>query len=184
MAVAKSTPDYREAALIRVRMPVTLAPMKGKRVVFPPELLRAIGARIHEARIAAGYGDNASEFAREIGMAPNSVYRLEAGKMEPKVPTLERISRVCRVSMDWLVRGETTAGATSALDAWRATPRGASASPGAVAFLRSLPLAGYAATPAFFDLALLAYETGLTVSGEEPETIAAAIKATETFRKN
>jgi len=153
------------------------------RATFPivedsPAARRAIGARIGAARAAAGYGANASAFARAIGVAPNTVYRWESGEIVPDVWRLESISRVCRVTMDYIVRGEAAPSATEALEAWRATPRGQTASPAALAFLRSVPLAGYVASPAFFDLLLLAYEQGLS-----PEEAATAARVTATLRE-
>lgn len=149
-----------------------------RRMENTPEIRAEIGARIGEAMVAAGYGQNmASAFARAVGVSPNTVYRWCSGAMVPDFWALEAISRVCRVSIDWIVRGEPSASTSEALDQWRKTPRGASATPAAVAFLRSLPLAGYVASPAFFDLALLAYEQGLTA----PEAVAAA-KLTTTVK--
>jgi transcriptional regulator with XRE-family HTH domain len=64
----------------------------------------ALGARIAQARGAAGY-DNAAEFARQIGVSPNSVYRWERGELAPDVFSIVAIAHVARVSCHWLLTG-------------------------------------------------------------------------------
>lgn len=142
-----------------------------------PEERRArateIGARIAAARDAAGYR-NATRFAAAIGADRNSVGRWERGEVVPDALFLEAISRVVRVSADYLLRGETPPEWTSTIATWQATPTGSRASAEALAFVRSLPVAGYVPSLRFLDLALVAFEHGLT-----PTEAAAAARETE-----
>lgn len=121
--------------------------------------LSGLGERIARARLAAGY-ENASAFARRVGVVPNTLYRWESGDLTPDVARLAAVSRLTKVSLDWLVRGvETTTHA--ALTDWRETPKGQTASDAAMLFLASMPLEGYSPTRLFYDLALMAFEAGL-----------------------
>lgn len=61
--------------------------------------------RLRRAREAAGF-DNASEFARRIEVAPNSVYRYERGDQSPSLAIAGRWASETGVSLDWLVKGE------------------------------------------------------------------------------
>lgn len=146
-----------------------------RRTVEDSEATRiAVGRRIAEARAASPFAGNASAFARAVGVQPNTVYRWEDGAVVPDIFRLESIARVCRVSSDWLLRGAEDVTAHEALDQWLAGPRGQLAAPGAVRFLRSLPLAGYRPSPQFWDLALIAYESGLS-----PDDAATAARASD-----
>lgn len=143
-----------------------------------PESRRQIGARIGQARISAGY-ENAAEFARQVGVQPNTIYRYESGRIVPDIFTLERLARVARVSMEFILRGpREDHGRSPVLDRWLATPRGSTVRPDAVAFLERLPLNGYTPTPAFYDLALLAYEQGLS-----PEDASLSARFTESKKE-
>lgn len=71
----------------------------GKTKVSPQEAAR--GLLLRNARIRAGYL-NASEFADLIEVAPNSVYRHEAGRMAPSVGVLMAWARVCGVPIESL----------------------------------------------------------------------------------
>jgi transcriptional regulator with XRE-family HTH domain len=65
----------------------------------------ALGARIHEARLAAGY-EKRARFAREIGYEPKTLQRLEEGRHVPTLGVLSAVARVARVRLAWLVTGE------------------------------------------------------------------------------
>lgn len=56
------------------------------------------------ARERAGHL-NASEFARKVGVAPNSVYRYERGDQSPSVQIAAKWAQLTGVSLDWLVTG-------------------------------------------------------------------------------
>jgi transcriptional regulator with XRE-family HTH domain len=137
-----------------------------------PESRKAIGDRIQRARLSAGY-ENAAEFARHVGVSPNTIYRWERGDVSPDIFRLESVSRVARVSTDWILRGSRQ-DASGPLETWLDTPRGRSASESAKQWLRELPIGGFVPSPAFFDLALLAFEQGLT-----PEEAVLAARFTE-----
>jgi transcriptional regulator with XRE-family HTH domain len=123
-----------------------------------PEARRAIGARIEAARSACGLS-NASAFGREVGVKPDTVYRWERGELVPSIFTLHSVASVTGVTMEWLVSGVEPDG-SPVLHAWlEAHP---SVEGDAATFLRTLPIAGYAATPLFYDLAYLAWQRGLT----------------------
>ena len=146
------------------------------RVRTPEEKRRAIeiGGRIRAARESTGL--NATVFARTAGVDRNSVGRWEKGKSIPEALHLEAIASTARVSIDWLVSGETTPEWTTAIATWRAeTPR---ATDDAVLFIRSLPLAGYRPSSTFLDIALLAFEKGLT-----PQQVVGVARETETARQ-
>lgn len=134
------------------------------RVDDTPEDRVAIGARIRQAREAIGE-DNASEFARKVGVTPTTVYRWETGGNVPDIFRLLSIARTCRVRMEWLVGGIEPEH-REAFARWLATPTGlaAQATAGAVPFLEGLPLLGYDPSDAFYDLAFMAYVRGLTPS--------------------
>lgn len=142
-----------------------------------PEARAEIGERIQRARVAAGY-TVAAEFARACGVQPNTLYRWERGDIAPDIFRLESIGRAARVSTDWLLRGAPPVAASRVLAAWKASARGASARPAAIAFLEALPLEGYEPSFMFYDLALLAFEQGLS-----PEAAALAAKFTEGVKK-
>jgi transcriptional regulator with XRE-family HTH domain len=141
-----------------------------------PENRRAIGARIASARLSAGY-ENASEFARHVGVSPNTIYRWERGEVAPSIWQLESVSRVSRVTTDWILRGSRQ-DASERLDAWLETPRGRSAGEGARAWLRELPIGGFVPSDVFYDLALLAFEQGLS-----PDEAVVAARFTEAKRQ-
>jgi transcriptional regulator with XRE-family HTH domain len=136
----------------------------------------ALGERIALARVNAGY-TNASKFAVSIGVDRNTLYRWESGAVAPDVFNLESVAAATRVSCDWLLRGAIASSAQEVLSRWYETPRGKSASEGARVFLESLPLHGYVPSFGFFDLALMAYENGLS-----PTEAAQAARETETAR--
>lgn len=125
-----------------------------------PENRAAIGERIARARAAAGL-TNASAFARDIGVVPNTVYRWEKGELAPDIWSLESIASACRVTTDWLLRGVGAGDVADVLLAWKHTPRGASASAEALTFIESVALPGYVPSPTFYDLLLFAFEQGL-----------------------
>lgn len=76
-----------------------------------PAWRKAQGERLAEARLAAGRL-NAAAFAREVGLTPNSVYRLERGELTPRIETLAAWARLCAVSTDALL----------GLDGWEVGP--------------------------------------------------------------
>lgn len=81
-----------------------------------------LGGRLRAARIAAGLG-NASGFARLVGLQPNTIYRIEKGKVVPSVATLAAWARACSVSSDSLLgiarRGRPRPSETRALEVAR-----------------------------------------------------------------
>lgn len=121
---------------------------------------QAIGRRIHQARIASAQ-DNASAFAREIGVQPNSVYRYERGEQTPSVPVLAKIAAATGRTMEWLATGaeDTT---DEVYLRWLDTPIGGTASVAARRFLETLPIAGYEVSLRFYDLALAAFDHGMS----------------------
>lgn len=62
----------------------------------------ARGQRMRAARLAAGV-PNASEFARQIGVTPNTVYRWEDGSMVPTADALKAWAVRCGVTADSLL---------------------------------------------------------------------------------
>ena len=137
---------------------------------------KAIGERIATARLSAGY-ENASEFARHVGVSPNTIYRWERGEVAPSIWQLESVSRIARVTTDWILRGSRQ-DASARLDEWLKTPRGQSAKEPARIWLRELPIGGFVPSDVFYDLALLAFEQGLS-----PDEAVVAARFTETKRQ-
>lgn len=121
----------------------------------------AIGRRIAEARASSGW-TNATKFAAAIESDRNSIGRWERGEVVPSALNIEAISRVTRVSADWLLRGEATPEWSAVIDEWQRTRSRAPAD--VVAFFRSLPLAGYVPSLRFLDLAFTAWEHGLAAA--------------------
>lgn len=138
-----------------------------------PENREALGRRIAEARIAAGY-TNQSEFCRRMGTNPPTLNRWERGKMAPEIWNLHEIAVLCRVSMEWLMTGEV--GARS--DSYRRWRSGKTVSPEAIAFIESVPIGGYQDDELFYDLLLLAWQRGLS-----RDEAAIAAKTTSTLKK-
>lgn len=69
-----------------------------------PEELRALGARIREARDAAGLSQ--AEFARRVGLKDAaSAWRWESGRAEPSLAMLRRIASVTDADLGWLAGG-------------------------------------------------------------------------------
>lgn len=64
-----------------------------------------IHERLQRARVAAGH-TNASEFARLVGVQPNSVYRYERGDQRPSLAIAAKWAAVTGVQLDWLARGK------------------------------------------------------------------------------
>jgi transcriptional regulator with XRE-family HTH domain len=117
-----------------------------------------IGARIRRVRELSGY--NATRFAELIEADRNTVGRWERGAGLPDALNVEAISRVCRVSADWLLRGEASPQVAAVFTAWRS--KRTDVDERAQLFLETLPLRDWIPTPVFYDLALLAYQQGLT----------------------
>ena len=88
--------------------------------------------------------------------------RWERGDGLPDALNIEAISRVCGVSADWLLRGVPPSQASEVFARWRASPRGMTASEVALLFLETLPLGSWTPSLVFYDLALLAFEQGLS----------------------
>lgn len=61
-----------------------------------------LGERLRAARQAAGFKSQ-QEFADRIGVARNSVTRIETNAMRPSVETLELWADACKVSVDSLL---------------------------------------------------------------------------------
>ncbi len=68
----------------------------------------SIGARVKQAREAAGYGDRRqAHAARSIGIRPPSLSQIESGTTKsPSADTLLTMARVWRVSPLWLIFGK------------------------------------------------------------------------------
>jgi DNA-binding XRE family transcriptional regulator len=63
---------------------------------------KALGKRIRHARIE--YGMSQAELARRIGISPQSMNMIEAGRTaDPAVSWVREIARVLRVSADYLL---------------------------------------------------------------------------------
>ena len=136
----------------------------------------AIGRRIAQAREDVGI-TNASEFARQIGVAPNTVYRYERGDQLPGAEALVRISEVTGRSIGWLMRGETDS-ASEAITEWQTTHTGQTASPDELAWIGRIDLEGHEPTNVFFDLLLSARRNGLATA-DAVRAAAAGRKASE-----
>jgi transcriptional regulator with XRE-family HTH domain len=65
----------------------------------------ALARRIAEARAKAGH-ENAAEFARIVGVTPNTVYRWEKSEVTPEALMIPAIASACRVTCDWLLTGK------------------------------------------------------------------------------
>lgn len=66
----------------------------------------ACGARIAQARIAAGHL-TASVFARRVlDIDPATLWMYENGKRTPRAEVFVRIAQALNVSVDWLLTGE------------------------------------------------------------------------------
>ncbi len=63
-----------------------------------------LSERLRTAREHAGHA-NASEFARLLGVAPNSVYRYERGEQQPSLDVVSRWAELTATTLDWLGRG-------------------------------------------------------------------------------
>lgn len=62
------------------------------------------GDRLREAR--EGFGqENKSEFARQIEVRPETLWRFEANKLQPSAEVLVRVARVTGWSLIYLVEG-------------------------------------------------------------------------------
>lgn len=143
--------------------------------VYEPDKA-AVGKRIERAREEAGF-HNASEFARLIGSAPNTVYRYERGEQLPKVEYLVRIAEVTGRSMEWIMRGRSET-ARGALAAWRDTASDRGATEDELAWIERVDLEGMKPSMSFFDLMLSARRHGLSAS--EAIRAAAASQAERT----
>lgn len=131
-----------------------------------------LGARIQQARIAAGFTVQ-QRFCEAVNVRPPTLHRWERGQNVPDAFNLYEIARVCGVSMEWLVTGASAA-SSDELERWKETPTGRSAPAEAVAFLASLPLLGHEPSVLFYDLAFVAWQNGL-----DREDAARAARATE-----
>lgn len=165
--VASTSSEYANVTLRRIRIGRSLECVQNT-----PEARKEIGERIARARLTAGY-ENAAEFARLVGVQPNTLYRWERGDLVPSIWYLEGVSRIARVSSDWILRG-TAEPRLEILEEWRRTPRGQTATEAQLSFLRALPLEGYTPTLRFYNLALSAIEEGLS-----PADVALAARVTE-----
>lgn len=146
---------------------------------LPDEVREAIGARIMEARTAAGM--TRPELANRAGVSRQTVFRWEQGTTTPTTVAMEQVARVCGVSMRWLTTGKVdtdrqSSEATSVLRAWLETPRGKTASPSAIAFMEQVTIPdGVTVDPIFYDLLLSAYEAG--IRAEDAARAATATRA-------
>lgn len=83
-------------------MPKVTKPRRTPRPRAPHSL--PLGKALARARKGAGH-ENASAFARAMRLAPNTVYRIEAGEICPGADTLMAWASACHVSLDEMVRG-------------------------------------------------------------------------------
>ncbi len=51
-------------------------------------------------------GDSERQLAAKIGVSPGTAHNYLAGKSEPKMSTLKKISKEYNVSLEWLLEGE------------------------------------------------------------------------------
>jgi hypothetical protein len=130
-----------------------------------------VGRRIDEAWARAGFGSRAA-MVRASGLPDyNQVARWCQGKALPALMSIAAIAKACEVSLDWLVFGAD--GTPATFMAWLETPAGISAPDEARRFLRSMPLHGYRASLAFYDLAYQAWTHGLHQELGADETVRA-----------
>jgi DNA-binding XRE family transcriptional regulator len=122
-----------------------------------PENRSALGRRIAEARSAAGYM-NKSEFARLVGIQGPTLHRWEKGQIAPEIWNLHEVARLTHVSMEWLMSGALVEN-RQVLEQWLI---GRTITPEARSFLEGLSLSGYEPSPAFYDLAYVAWQHGLS----------------------
>lgn len=64
--------------------------------------MSTIGQNLRDARLQAGH-ENASAFARAVGVTPTTIYRIERDLTLPSVPTLRAWAVECGVSSDSLL---------------------------------------------------------------------------------
>lgn len=114
-------------------------------------------------RIRDASAENLSALARAMGTTPKTIYALREGKHAPDIFTLYLLARETGRDMEWFVSGaELTT--EPVLVTW-AAERAAKNQPvpdDALAFLRALRLRGARPSPVFYNLALVAFENGLT----------------------
>ena len=63
-----------------------------------------LNARLRAAREATPH-KSAVTFADALRIAPNTVYRIESGRMQPSIETLRKWARECGVTTDSLLDG-------------------------------------------------------------------------------
>ncbi len=63
-----------------------------------------IGERIRELRERRSYGQ--AELARLVGLTPNSVWAIEAGRQRPRPATLRKIAQLLRVPVEQLTQDD------------------------------------------------------------------------------
>jgi len=65
----------------------------------------SIGERIRSARHAAGF-HNRSQFARDLHIAPATLYRYETGRIAVGLESMMAIAKACNVTVEWLFDGD------------------------------------------------------------------------------
>lgn len=75
----------------------------------------ALNARLRAAREATSH-KSAVTFAHAIGIAPNTVYRIENDHMQPSIKTLRRWAQECGVTTDSLLDGLDTSDTVDTTD--------------------------------------------------------------------
>lgn len=156
--------------------PTRTVPDVPKRQASPAvrALAKEIGRRIDRAWELAGY-ESRAHMIREAGLTDRNQGHVWArGDALPRVDLLAQVAAACRVSLDWLILGAEYT--PPAFVEWLETPTGHGADDEAKRFLRSLPLHGYTASTAFYDLAYQAWKLGLAKE-KTPEQIAADARA-------
>lgn len=68
-------------------------------------LMRDFGRRLRAARITAGY-DDATEFAKDLGIESPRYRKYERGESLPPLEILDAIAAITGRSLDWLLRGQ------------------------------------------------------------------------------
>jgi len=69
--------------------------------------MKSLGRRIRQLR---GFDVTQGEFAKKLGVSQSQLSKYERGVAAPPADVLIRIKEQCRVSIDWLLTGDTEFG--------------------------------------------------------------------------
>jgi transcriptional regulator with XRE-family HTH domain len=67
------------------------------------EIQRELGRRVRQARNEKGVAKDV--LARDLGMSPGKMYRLESGLLNPTLTTLARVCEALDIKLDHLFKG-------------------------------------------------------------------------------